>query len=65
MAKGGFRALMDEADINCAQLARRLNVSRAIVYAWRHDKSKPNSERWRDIAKHLGVTLDEVVRCFV
>jgi DNA-binding XRE family transcriptional regulator len=60
-----FRELLKNADINGAQLGRRLGVSTAVVNAWVHGKAKPKSERWREIATHLSCSVDDVVKCFI
>ena len=62
--KTKFKELLKAADMSGAQLGRRLGVSTAVVSAWCKGKSKPKSERWREIAQHLNVPLDDVVKCF-
>ena len=63
--KTKFQELLKSVDMTGAQLGRRLGVSSAVVNAWVRGKCNPKSERWREIANHLGVSVDEVVKCFI
>ena len=60
-----FKELLDEVDMNGAQLARRLGISVAAVSAWCTDKAAPSYDKLPAIAKALNVGLDRVVECFI
>ena len=60
-----FKELLEEVDMNGAQLARRLGVTVAAVSAWCTDKAAPNYDKLPAIAKALNVSLDRVVNCFI
>ena len=50
-----FKELLKKADLSCAQLARRVGVSRAIAHAWTSGVSAPTYDKLPLIAQHLGV----------
>lgn len=60
-----FKELLKKADMSGARLARRLGVTTSAVSSWVKGKSSPKYELLRDIAKHLGVSVEEVVKCFI
>lgn len=60
-----FRQLLKKVDINGAQLARKLQVTVASVGQWTRGKQIPPVKKWQDIAKALGVSVNEVAKCFI
>lgn len=60
-----FKELLREKDIHGAQLARKIGCSRASISAWTLGKSTPRLEYCRLIATALGISVNEVVNCFV
>ena len=60
-----FKELLKEADINGAQVARRVGVSTAAVSAWCNGISAPSIDKIPEIAKFLNVSIEQVVECFV
>lgn len=59
-----FKQLLREKDITGAQLARRINVSVYTVWKWTNGKGEPVAARMIKIADALGVSVEEIVRCF-
>lgn len=59
-----FKKLLREKDITGAQLARRINVSVYTVWKWANGKGEPAAFRMIKIADVLGVSVEEIVRCF-
>lgn len=60
-----FAKLLKDSDMTYSRLSRRLGVSREAVSAWARGRNIPNAQRVSEIARHLGVTVDEVVKCFM
>lgn len=60
-----FKQLLMNADMHGAQLARRLGVTRAAVSSWVRGKTAPNYDKLSEIARHLNVSVAEVVKCFI
>ena len=60
-----FKELLKEVDMNGAQLARRIGVTRTAVSAWCRGTSQPSFDKIQLIAKALGVSVTRVVNCFI
>ena len=60
-----FKELLKEKDIHGAQLARKIGCSRASISAWVLGKYTPNLKYCRLIAATLGISVIDVVNCFV
>lgn len=60
-----FKDLLKKADMSGAQLARRVGVTTQAVSYWCSGKTSPPYDKLPDIARYLGVTVDEVVRIFI
>lgn len=59
-----FKQLLREKDLTGAQLGRRIGVSRWVVSYWMSGKGSPRSKYIPNIAEALGITVEEVLRCF-
>ena len=57
--------LLKKVDLNGSQLARRIGVTSAVVSAWRLGKCAPKYDMLPAIAEVLGVSVEEVVQCFI
>jgi transcriptional regulator with XRE-family HTH domain len=60
-----FKELMRKADVNGAQIARRMGITTSAVSSWARGKTTPPYEKLPDLARYLGVSVDEIVRCFI
>ena len=63
--KPTLRKLLKRADLHGSQLARRIDVSSAVVSAWCLGKAAPKYDMLPAIAEALGVSIEEVVKCFI
>ena len=63
--KPTLKKLLKKADLHGSQLARRIDVSSAVVSAWCLGKSAPKYDMLPAIAEVLGVSVEEVVKCFI
>ena len=61
----GLQELLKERDMSGSQLARRIGVSSAAVNSWVRGKTYPNIDKFPDIAKALGVSVNRIVKCFI
>ena len=59
-----FKQLLREKDLTGAQLGRRIGVSRWVVSYWTSGKGTPRAKYIPDIAEVLGITVEDVLRCF-
>lgn len=59
-----FKQLLKEKDITASQLARRLNISVAVVWKWCNDKSRPDIIYVPEIANILRVSVETVLACW-
>lgn len=60
-----FIKLLKEHDITAARLARRLGIAGNTVAYWTRGVTRPTADKYRLIADVVGVSVDEVVRCFI
>ena len=60
-----FKELLEEVDMNGAQVVRRVGVSTSAVASWCRGKTCPNYDKIPDIAKALNVSVERVVKCFI
>ena len=59
----GLRAIRERTQMSCSQLARKMGWSG--VYQWDVEKGRkhpPNINRLRDIARHLKVDAEELIK---
>ncbi len=56
--------LLDQKGMSVEQLARQVDLTRAAVYLYFQDKSRPTDDRMRMICDVLGVSHDEGLRQF-
>ena len=61
----GLQELLDERDMKGSQLARRIGVSSAAVNSWVRGKTYPTIDKFPEIAKALGVSVNRIVKCFI
>lgn len=59
-----FKKLMKENGVTQCALAKKLGVHQTLISQWCHGKSKPSIYQVPKIAETMGVTSDEVIRCF-
>ena len=59
-----FKKLMKEKGVTQCVLAQKLGVHQTLISQWCHGKSKPSIYQVPKIAETMGVTSDEVIRCF-
>jgi transcriptional regulator with XRE-family HTH domain len=57
-----LRELRDRHYLSRAAVARSINVSDRIVYAWEHDEYVPTHEHLRALAELFGVSCDHIRR---
>ncbi|MFI3128424.1 MAG: helix-turn-helix transcriptional regulator [Bacillota bacterium] len=59
-----FKELMKEKSIKQQVLADKLNVSQVLISKWVNGMCQPQIDMLPSIAKVLGVSIEEVVKCF-
>ncbi len=55
-----IRELRESAGLTQAQLAARLDLAPATVYAWEARKNEPRASQLRALAKLFGVSMDDI-----
>ena len=60
-----FRELLKRVDITGAQLARRLGITPSAVAYWCRNQKAPPMKRVPEIAKYLGCSEEEIIKCFM
>src|SRR5688572_750939 len=53
------------AGISQTELARRLELSPSLVHYWETGNRKPSPEQLQEIARHLGVSIDYLLKAKV
>ena len=59
-----LKDLLKEKDLHASQLARRIGVHRSVVCRWARGVLKPKDSYIPKIAEALGVSVEEVIKCF-
>lgn len=59
-----FNQLLKTADLTCSQVARRMKVSRSLVYYWLTGRQKPNIERLKQMQVILNCELKDLLKIF-
>jgi len=54
------KQLRIEAELTQLQLANKVGVTPSAVYNWERGKNEPSSTNLRDLARALGVLMDEI-----
>ena len=60
-----FKRLLKEAKVTQEELAEELGVHQTLVSLWCCGKGKPSIIQTVAIAKFLGVSVEEIIKCFV
>ena len=60
-----FKELLKQKDITGAQLSRKLNKTRQAVSKWVNGVSEPSLSEVKLISEILGVSVDDILNCFV
>ena len=60
-----FKELLKEVDMNGAQVARKIGVTRPTVYSWVRGETSPTVANLVEIAKAMNVPIERVMECFV
>lgn len=55
-----IRELREAAGLTQAQLAARLGLAPATIYAWEARKNEPRASQLRALAKLFGVSMDDI-----
>lgn len=55
-----IRELRTEAGLTQLQLANKLGVTPSAVYNWERGKNEPSATNLRDLARALGVAMEEI-----
>lgn len=59
-----FKEFLKSKDLTASQLARRIDVSVAVVWKWANNRSEPKATYISQIAKVLNVPVEQVLACF-
>lgn len=59
-----FKKMLKEKGVTQCVLAQKLGVHKTLISQWCHGKSKPSIYQVPKIAETVGVSTEEVIRCF-
>ena len=60
-----FKYLLKEKNVTQCVVAKKLGVHQTLISQWCVGKGKPTIEQAPVIAKELGVSVEDVIACFV
>ena len=59
-----FKQFLKDHAMTQQELADKLGVHQTLISQWCHGKTKPSIYQVRDIARHVGVSIEAVMACF-
>lgn len=59
-----FKALLKKHNVKQVELAKKCGVHQTRISQWCCGDGKPSLSHAMTIAKYLGVSIDEVAKCF-
>ncbi len=60
-----FKELLKNSKVTQEHMAKELGVHQTLISQWCKDKGKPNIVYTPVIAKILGVSVEDVIQCFI